>query len=96
MIMSEPIQFSGLRGVLRQDEPLAKHITWRCGGKAEIVYIPADRNDLAAFVRCLPPAEPLIVIGLGSNLLVRDGGLRGVVVLMHNPGGTLAVADGLD
>jgi UDP-N-acetylmuramate dehydrogenase len=95
MIMSEPIHFSGLRGVLTRDEPLARHVTWRCGGKADIAYVPADRDDLAVFVRCLPKAESLTVIGLGSNLLVRDGGLRGAVVLMHNPGGALAVADGL-
>ncbi|HXX84338.1 MAG TPA: UDP-N-acetylmuramate dehydrogenase [Casimicrobiaceae bacterium] len=95
MIMSEPIHFSGLRGMLKRDESLARHITWRCGGKADLAYVPADRDDLAAFVRCLPATEPLTVIGLGSNLLVRDGGLRGAVVLMHNPGGALAVSDGL-
>ncbi|HKE42772.1 MAG TPA: UDP-N-acetylmuramate dehydrogenase [Casimicrobiaceae bacterium] len=93
--MSEPIHFTGLRGVLKRDEPLAKHTTWRCGGKADVAYIPADRDDLAMFVRSLPAGESLTVIGLGSNLLVRDGGVRGAVVLMHNPGGVLAVSDGL-
>jgi len=95
MMMSEPAHFSGLRGVLKRDEPLAKHTTWRCGGKADLAYIPADRDDLATFVRSLRGGEPLTVIGLGSNLLVRDGGVRGAVVLMHNPGGVLAVSDGL-
>jgi len=95
MMMSEPIHFTGLRGVLKRDEPLAKHTTWRCGGKADLAYIPADRDDLAMFVRSLPGGESLTVIGLGSNLLVRDGGVRGAVVLMHNPGGVLAVSDGL-
>ena len=95
MMMSEPIHFTGLRGVLKRDEPLAKHTTWRCGGKADLAYIPADRDDLAMFVRSLPAGESLTVIGLGSNLLVRDGGVRGAVVLMHNPGGVLAVSDGL-
>lgn len=95
MMMSEPIHFTGLRGVLKRDEPLAKHTTWRCGGKADVAYIPADRDDLAMFVRSLPAGESLTVIGLGSNLLVRDGGVRGAVVLMHNPGGVLAVSDGL-
>jgi UDP-N-acetylenolpyruvoylglucosamine reductase len=95
MIMSEPALFAGLRGTLKRDESMARHITWRCGGKADLAYVPADRDDLAVFVRCLPPTEPLTVIGLGSNLLIRDGGLRGAVVLMHNPGGTLAVSDGL-
>jgi len=95
MMMSDPIHFTGLRGVLKRDEPLAKHTTWRCGGKADVAYIPADRDDLAMFVRSLPAGESLTVIGLGSNLLVRDGGVRGAVVLMHNPGGVLAVSDGL-
>jgi UDP-N-acetylmuramate dehydrogenase len=95
MIVSEPVHFSGLRGMLKREESLARHVTWRCGGRADLAYAPADRDDLAAFVRCLPATQPLTVIGLGSNLLVRDGGLRGAVVLMHNPGGALAVADGL-
>ena len=95
MIMSEPALFADLRGTLKRDESLARHITWRCGGKADLAYVPADRDDLSVFVRCLPPTERLTVIGLGSNLLIRDGGLRGAVVLMHNPGGTLAVSDGL-
>ena len=95
MIMAEPLQFTGMRGTLRRDEPLARHIAWRCGGKADLAYFPADRDDLAAFLRQLPQEEPLTVIGLGSNLLVRDGGVRGAVVLMHAPGGVLAVSDGL-
>jgi UDP-N-acetylmuramate dehydrogenase len=85
----------GLRGTLQRDAPLARHTTWRAGGCAELVYTPADRDDLAHFVRALPPATPLTVLGLGSNVHVRDGGIRGAVVLMHDPGGMLAVADGL-
>ena len=80
---------------MSRDEPLARHISWRCGGKADVAYVPADRDDLAVFLRQLPPREPLTVIGLGSNLLVRDGGVRGAVALMHAPGGVLAIADGL-
>jgi UDP-N-acetylmuramate dehydrogenase len=95
MMMTEPLRFTGLRGTLRRDEPLAKHTSWRCGGKADLAYVPADRDDLAAFVRQLAPGGPLMTIGLGSNVLVRDGGVRGAVVLLHNPGGVLAVADGL-
>jgi UDP-N-acetylenolpyruvoylglucosamine reductase len=95
MMMTEPLRFAGLRGTLSRDESLAKHTSWRCGGKAELAYVPADRDDLAAFVRLLAPGEPLMAIGLGSNVLVRDGGVRGAVVLLHNPGGVLAVADGL-
>ena len=62
---------------------------------ADTLYVPADRDDLAAFLRQLPATEPLTVLGLGSNTLVRDGGVRGTVVVMHNPGAVLAVADGL-
>jgi UDP-N-acetylmuramate dehydrogenase len=95
MMMTEPLRFTGLRGTLSRDGPLAKHTSWRCGGNAELAYVPADRDDLAAFVRQLAPGMALMAIGLGSNLLVRDGGVRGAVVLLHNPGGVLAVADGL-
>jgi UDP-N-acetylmuramate dehydrogenase len=95
MNMVEPRHFSGLRGKLALDAPLAKHTSWRAGGGADIVYIPADRDDLATFLRQLPIFERVTAIGLGSNTLIRDGGVRGAVVLMHDPGGVLAVADGL-
>ena len=68
------------RGVLRECEPLAKHTSWRVGGPAERFYIPADLADLAAFLATVPAPMPVTFIGLGSNLLVRDGGVRGVVV----------------
>ena len=83
MMMLEPARFSGVRGELRRREPLARHTSWRCGGAADAAFIPADREDLAAFVRQIAATEPLTVIGLGSNLLVRDGGVRGTVILMH-------------
>lgn len=95
MIMNEPRNFTGLRGTLQRNAPLAKRTSWRAGGAADTLYLPADRDDLAAFLRQLPAAEPLTVLGLGSNTLVRDGGIRGTVVVMHNPGAALAVADGL-
>ena len=95
MRMTERLRFAGLRGKLCRDESLARHISWRCGGKADLAYAPADRDDLATFLYQLAKDEPLTVIGLGSNLLVRDGGVRGAVVLMHAPGGVLAVADGM-
>jgi UDP-N-acetylmuramate dehydrogenase len=85
----------GLRGKLLRDASLAKYTSWRTGGTADILFLPADRDDLARFVSQLPPDEPLLAIGLGSNTLVRDGGVRGAVVVMHNPGAALAVADGL-
>ena len=85
MIMAEPVPFpeAGLRGALRLDEPMAKHVSWRAGGRAARAYLPADIADLALFLKGLPEREPVCLVGLGSNLLVRDGGFRGTVVLMH-------------
>jgi UDP-N-acetylmuramate dehydrogenase len=83
MMMTEPQKFTVLRGTLSRNVPLARYTSWRCGGPGERVYVPADRDDLAAFVRQLPADEPLTVIGLGSNLLVRDGGVRGTIVVLH-------------
>ncbi len=94
MMMTEPLLFRGLRGTLAHDAPLAKYTSWRTGGTADTLFLPADRDDLARFVSQLPPSEPLLALGLGSNTLVRDGGVRGAVVVMHNPGAALAVADG--
>jgi UDP-N-acetylmuramate dehydrogenase len=95
MMMHGPLAFRGLRGTLARDASLARHTTWRAGGRADFLYAPADRDDLATFLRGLPAAIPVTVLGLGSNVLIRDGGIRGAVVLMHNPGAALAVADGL-
>ena len=95
MMMHEPLRFTGLRGTLAHRVPLARYTSWRAGGPADTLFVPADRDDLAAFLRQLPGAEPLTVLGLGSNTLVRDGGVRGSVVVLHNPGAVLAVADGL-
>ena len=75
MNMAEPLAFRNLRGELRRDEPMGRHVTWRTGGSADRFYRPADLDDLAAFLRQLPPQEPLLFVGLGSNLLVRDGGI---------------------
>jgi UDP-N-acetylmuramate dehydrogenase len=73
----------GLRGELRRDEPMSRHVSWRAGGAAERAYVPADLDDLRTFLRSLPPEEVVHFVGLGSNLLVRDGGLRGTVVFTH-------------
>lgn len=69
-----------LRGTLLNNEPLAKYTSWRVGGPAQRLYIPEDKADLIAFIASLPEGEPLTWIGLGSNLLVRDGGVRGTVI----------------
>jgi len=80
--MAEPAPLA-LRGTLRLGEPLARHTSWRVGGPADRYFEPADRDDLIAFARQLPPQEPVLWLGLGSNLLVRDGGFRGTVIALH-------------
>ena len=71
---------AGLRGELRLEEPLSRHTSWRVGGVARRFYRPADAADLAAFLRTLEPTEPLLWLGLGSNLLVDDAGFPGTVI----------------
>ena len=83
MNMSEPLHFQGLRGELKRDEPMSRHVSWRTGGRADCFYVPADLADLASFLRQLPQEQPVLFVGLGSNLLVRDGGWRGTVVMTH-------------
>lgn len=68
------------RGQLLHNEPLAKYTSWRVGGPAESLYQPADKDDLIAFLQQLPASENLFWLGLGSNLLIRDGGIRGTVI----------------
>lgn len=70
-------------GLLLKNEPLSRHTSWRVGGVADRYYEPESREDLAEFVRGLPPHEPILWIGLGSNLLVRDAGVRGTVIALH-------------
>ena len=80
-----------LRGRFLYNEPMAKHVSWRAGGEARRAYIPADLEDLGWLVRALPADEPIHMIGLGSNLLVRDGGVGGVVILLHGVLDALAI-----
>lgn len=65
---------------IRLGEPLSRHTSWHVGGPADVFFTPESREDLIAFLRLLPPEVPLLWLGLGSNLLVRDGGVRGVVI----------------
>ena len=74
---------ANLRGQLRHNEPMARHVSWRAGGIADCAYSPVDLADLRGFLRTLPADDPVYFVGLGSNLLVRDGGLRGSVVFTH-------------
>jgi UDP-N-acetylmuramate dehydrogenase len=70
----------GVRGKLTPDAPLAPLVWFKSGGAAQWLFEPADADDLAAFLTALDPAMPVMALGLGSNLIVRDGGVPGVVV----------------
>ncbi|ATG92206.1 UDP-N-acetylmuramate dehydrogenase [Methylomonas koyamae] len=72
------------KGTLLNDEPLAKYTSWRVGGPAQHMYIPENKADLIDFISGLPEGEPLYWLGLGSNLLVRDGGIKGTVINTRN------------
>lgn len=69
-----------IKGRLLENEPLAKYTSWRVGGPAEQLFFPANRNDLVSFLQMLPEGKPIFWMGFGSNLLIRDGGLAGVVI----------------
>jgi len=71
-------------GRLLINEPMSRYTSWRVGGNADQLYIPAGLDDLRLFLQSVDANQPIYFIGLGSNLLVRDGGIRGTVVLMHN------------
>ncbi len=81
------------RGELSYDEPMARHTSWRAGGAARRFYKPADLADLCVFLQDLDPDEPLLWVGLGSNLLVRDGGFPGTVIFTF---GALTAIEWLD
>lgn len=70
----------GLRGSLRVNEPMSRHTSWRVGGNADYFYTPSDKADLVQLLEQLPADMPMYWVGLGSNLLVRDGGVAGLVV----------------
>jgi len=79
-------RLAGLRGRITPDAEMDK-ITWfRAGGLAEALFQPADEEDLAAFLRAVPEEIPLTIVGVGSNLLVRDGGIPGFVVRLSAKG----------
>jgi UDP-N-acetylmuramate dehydrogenase len=72
---------------------MSKHVSWRAGGVVDRAYRPADLDDLRAFLRTLAAEEPVYFVGLGSNLLVRDGGLRGTVIFTHWAFREIALSD---
>ncbi len=69
-----------VRGEMRHDEPMSRHTSWRAGGPAEFFFLPADLEDLQHFLAELDDTTPIFWHGVGSNLLVREGGIRGVVI----------------
>ena len=85
-----------LRGVMRENEPMARHVSWRAGGSARRFFQPADLEDLQAFLASRPAGEAVLFVGLGSNLLVRDGGFDGTVVFTHHALGGLREAGEAD
>ena len=85
MDMSERVPIDpSLRGEMRAHEPMSRHVSWRAGGPARTFYQPADVLDLCEFLRSRDAGEPILFVGLGSNLLVRDGGFAGSVVFTHH------------
>jgi UDP-N-acetylmuramate dehydrogenase len=78
----DPAQLA-VAGKLLRNEPLSRHTSWHVGGPADWYFEPRDRADLAAFLRAVPKEMPIHWVGLGSNLLVRDGGVRGAVIVTH-------------
>ena len=83
-----------LRGRLTAEAPLKDYTWFRVGGPAEVLYSPADEADLAYVLKHLPRDIPVTMIGLGSNLLVRDGGIEGVVIRLGRGFGEIKVEDG--
>ncbi|MEP1208872.1 MAG: UDP-N-acetylmuramate dehydrogenase [Rhizobiaceae bacterium] len=82
----DQLDVSGIRGRLTPDAPMSK-ITWfQVGGPADLLFSPADEDDLAKFLKILPGDVPVLVVGIGSNLLVRDGGIEGVVIRLSGRG----------
>lgn len=78
-MMTAP-DFASVQGELRHDEPMSRHTSWRVGGPAELFFVPQSNEDLQRFLRELDMRTPVLWLGVGSNLLVRDGGLPGVVI----------------
>ena len=69
-----------VRGKLKADAPLAPLVWFKSGGKADILFEPADRDDLVDYLKGLHPETPVMALGLGSNMIVRDGGVPGVTI----------------
>jgi UDP-N-acetylmuramate dehydrogenase len=82
-----------VRGKFMPNAPLADLTWFKTGGPAEVLYLPADENDLAHFFAHVPQDIPVYVIGVGSNMLIRDGGVRGVVIRLGRGFNDIALVD---
>ncbi len=81
VIDSEELARAKTRGQLLKNEPLSQYTSWRTGGPADLLYLPADLDDLSQFMKQVPKNIPVTWLGLGSNTLVRDRGIEGLVVI---------------
>lgn len=79
-LFQQDAKLPSVRGRLSSNAPLAPLVWFKSGGPAELLFEPSDEEDLAQFLRAIDPQVPVMALGLGSNLIVRDGGVRGVVV----------------
>src|SRR5258707_13959379 len=86
-------RMSALRGRLLANQPLAGLTWFRVGGPAQALFMPEDEEDLAYFLSALAPEIPVTVIGLGSNLIVRDGGVPGVTIRLGRGFGDVTIED---
>jgi len=87
-------QLPPVRGRLQLDAPLAPYTWLRVGGPADVLFLPSDEADLASFLKALDPSIPVTVLGVGSNTLVRDGGVEGVVIRLGRAFADIEVLDG--
>ncbi|TMM48807.1 UDP-N-acetylmuramate dehydrogenase [Qipengyuania marisflavi] len=88
-----PVSTKGLRGTLTPQAPLAKLVWFKAGGKADWLFEPADMDDLQLFLERLNNDLPVMALGLGSNLIVRDGGVPGVVIKLGKPFAEIEIRD---
>lgn len=91
--MSAVLDMPTVRGKLKADAPLAPLVWFKSGGTAEWLFEPKDMDDLRGFIRELDPGTPVMALGLGSNMIVRDGGVPGVVVRLGKPFATVEPLD---
>ncbi|MFZ1743230.1 MAG: UDP-N-acetylmuramate dehydrogenase [Pontixanthobacter sp.] len=92
--ISAPVSLNGLRGRLTAQAPLAKLVWFKAGGNADWLFEPADRDDLVEFLSRLDGDFPVMALGLGSNLIIRDGGVPGVVVKLGKAFANVEIGEG--